>query len=395
MDVNGAARRTFQFGTRSNSLVRGGSRILWVDLQIGNRSGARALRDKDLGAISSARRLHRRPPMRTTSLRILCACTVFAWGCGSSPSSPSDGPDPRVLEGRTVNAIDGGATAGVSVQVGVRNVTSDSSGFFRVDVGGPSTHNLRVRGNTIVERETAVTGPGAEPVRVSLIPASFDLESFDQMFRSGGALQRWTTRPSLVVLASVMTYVPGLRDEYAATGEQLTEDEVDQLVMHLTEGLSILTSGTFTAFASVEIERPAAGARASVNRTGKIVMGRYNGIVTLANTIGYGQWALTGDGAVSGGAMFLDRDFDRNDNRRRLLRIHELGHALGLMHVTHRTSIMNPSIGADVTDFDRAAATIAFQRPTGNRAPDADPAGSTSIRETGRAVVWAPPVYCR
>ena len=31
--------------------------------------------------------------------------------------------------------------------------------------------------------------------------------------------------------------------------------------------------------------------------------------------------------------MFLDRDFDKNDNRRRLLRIHELGHALGLMHV--------------------------------------------------------------
>jgi hypothetical protein len=333
--------------------------------------------------------------MRTSPLGILCVSGLLAWGCGSSPSGPSDAPDPGVLQGQTVNAIDGGATAGVSVQIGVRNVNVDSNGFFRVDVGGPSTHNLRVRGSAIVERETAVTGPGAEPVRVSLIPASFDLDSFDQMFRYGGALQRWTTRPSLVVLASVMTYIPGLRDEYAATSEQLSEDEVNQLVMHLTEGLSILTAGTFTAFGSVEIERPAAGAKAAVNRPGKIVMGRYNGIVTLANTIGYGQWALNGDGAVSGGAMFLDRDFDRGDNRRRLLRIHELGHALGLMHVTNRTSIMNPAIGPDVTDFDRSAATIAFQRPTGNRAPDVDPAGSGGIRSSQRALVWAAPVYCR
>lgn len=317
-------------------------------------------------------------------------------GCGSSsPSGPSDASDPRVLEGRTVSAIDGVAAPGVSVLVGVKNVTADANGYFRVDVSGPSTHNLRVRGSSIVDRETAVTGPGAEPARVSLIPSSFDLDSFDQMFRTSGPLQRWTTRPSLVVLAPVMTYVAGLRDEYTATAEQMSEDEISQLVAHLTEGLSILTGGTFSTFASVEIDRPAAGAKASVNRPGKIVMGRYNGIVTLANTIGYGQWAMTGDGSVGGGAMFLDRDFDKNDGRRRLLRIHELGHALGLMHVTNRTSIMNPAIGPDVTDFDRASSTIAFQRPTGNRAPDVDPSGSTSIRSSRRVLEWAPPVYCR
>jgi hypothetical protein len=282
------------------------------------------------------------------------------------------------------------------VAVGVKTVTADGNGYFRVDVSGPSTHSLRVRGNSIVERETSVTGPGPEPARVSLIPSSFDLDAFDQMFRhNSGALQRWTSRPSLVVLAPVMTYLAGIRDEYTATAEQMSDDELSQLVAHLTEGLSILTAGAYTSFASVEIERPAAGAKASVNRPGRIVIGRYNGIVTLANTIGYGQWALSGDGSVVGGAMFLDKDFDKNDGRRRLLRIHELGHALGLMHVTTRTSIMNPAIGPDVSDFDRAAASIAFQRPTGNRAPDADPTGSAGIRAGTRVVEWAPPVYCR
>jgi hypothetical protein len=338
--------------------------------------------------------LHKRARMRKWSA-VLCLSFVIAVGCGgSSPSGPDDGSGSRVLEGRTVSAIDGVATPGVALVVGTRNVTADSTGYFRLDVDGPSTFNLHARGSDIVERETTLSGPGAEPARVTLIPASFDLESFNQMFRPSGGLQRWTARPGLVVLASVMSYSNGNRDEYAATSEQLSEEEVALLIAHLTEGLSVLTSGTFTSFASVDVERPSAGTRASVNRPGKIVMGRYNGIVSFANTIGFGQWALVSDGSVGGGAMFLDRDFDRNDGRRRLLRIHELGHALGLMHVTERMSIMNPSLGPDVSEFDRAAAAIAFQRPPKNQAPDTDPAGTLGTRSTDHAMVWQT-VYCR
>ena len=349
----------------------------------------------DLDGGGGACGLHPCALMRKWAAVVSLSSSVILAGCGgSSPSEPGDGSNARVLEGRTVSAIDGVVAPGVALAVGTKNVTADSNGYFRLDVGGPSTFNLRARGNNIVERETTLSGPSAEPARVSLIPSTFDLDSFNQMFRPNGGLQRWTTRPGLVVFASVMSYTGGNREEYAATSEQLTEEEVTLLINHLTEGLSILTSGTFTSFASVEVERPASGARASVNRPGKIVMGRYNGIVSFANTIGYGQWALTSDGSVGGGAMYLDRDFDKNDNRRRLLRIHELGHALGLMHVTERPSIMNPSLGPDVSDFDRAAMSIAFQRPPGNHAPDTDPSGAPTIRSTDRAMVWQT-IYCR
>ena len=342
---------------------------------------------------SNRARLQRRSRMRTWAT--VCLSAFLLAGCGGdSPSGPSDGSNERTLEGRTVNAVDGGAAPGVSLVVGTKSVTADANGYFRVDVNGPSTFNLRAHGSNVVDRETTVTGPGAEPARVSLIPTSFDLASFDQMFRPAGGLQRWTTRPGLVVLASVMSYSGGNREDYSATAEQLTDDEVTQLINHLTEGLTVLTSGTFTNFASVEVERPAAGARASVIRTGRIVVGRYNGIVSFVNTIGYGQWGLMADGSVGSGSMFLDRDFDRTDNRRRLLRIHELGHALGLMHVTERTSIMNPSLGPDITDFDRASASIAFQRPPGNRAPDTDPSGAPSLRSTEHRLVWET-IYCR
>jgi hypothetical protein len=93
--------------------------------------------------------------------------------------------------------------------------------------------------------------------------------------------------------------------------------------------------------------------------------------------------------------MFLDRDFDRNDSRRRLLRIHELGHALGYRHVTSRTSIMNPSIGPEPTDFDGAGAVLAFQRPVGNRSPDVDPSSSSrTFATTGAAARWTT-IFCR
>lgn len=317
--------------------------------------------------------------------------------CGSSsPTDPSPGGGSSLLQGQTVNAVDGAPAPSLAVQVGGRvPVTSDTNGHFEIEVGGAGSHQTTVRGSGVVERKTTVFGPTAERTRLSLIPSSFDLVAFDEMFRTSNArLTRWTSRPSLVVLASVMAYRNGAGLEYAAKSEQLTDDEVTQMIAHLTEGLALLTGNTYTSFESVRVERPAAGVRVKVLRDDHVVVGRYDGIVSFVNTIGYGQWSERSNGAVTGGAMFLDRDFDRNDVRRRLLRIHELGHALGYLHVERRASIMNPSIGPEPTEFDRQAAMIAFQRPPGNRAPDTDPSGGTFAVTTGEARVM-PPVFCR
>jgi len=91
--------------------------------------------------------------------------------------------------------------------------------------------------------------------------------------------------------------------------------------------------------------------------------------------------------------VFLDPRFDRTDARRRLLRIHELGHALGYNHVTRRPSIMNAMIGTEPTDFDRAAALVAFQRPTGNQSPDVDPDAVRAL-SAGGAAEWSDPIDC-
>jgi matrixin len=208
---------------------------------------------------------------------------------------------------------------------------------------------------------------------VSLIPADFDLGAFDEMFRSSARLQRWMAAPSLVVLTTVMQYTQGDREDYAATSEQLTEAETELLIDQLTSALSLLTGGTFPNFGNIERESAASGSRVNVQRTGKIVVGRYRGVEGFRNTIGFGSWFTNGTGEVLAGSIFLDRDFDKASEMRNLLRTHELGHALGYNHVTTRRSIMNPAIGPEPTEFDRQGSVIAFQRKPGNQSPDIDP----------------------
>jgi hypothetical protein len=298
-----------------------------------------------------------------------------------------------MLGGVAVSALDGAPTAGLSVQVGnSKAVTTDAAGRFSTEISGPGDYTAVVTGAAIVERRTMVTGPSSA-ARLSLMPASFDVRAFDEMFRTANArLQRWTSRPSLVVLGTVMNY-RGPAEEFTGTSESMTDDEISLLVAHMNEGLALMTGGTYTSFTEVKIERTASGERVSVARAGSIVVGRYNGVQTFAQTIGYGTWAESPDGTVVGGAMFLDSRFDKNDDRRRLLRIHELGHALGQLHVETRVSIMNPSIGPEPTEFDRQAAVVAFQRPPGNVSPDTDP--GTTVKTGPFNVRWSAPVSCR
>ena len=332
------------------------------------------------------------PLMRLLFVVTLCVTATACNGSGSSPTGP-DGA--RVFTGQTVSAIDGTATGVVNIRIGNQSaVQTDANGNFQVDVDGPGTYVAVVSGRPIVERRTSVTGPTSQRTKIPLIPAGFDLDAFNEMFRgSNNRLQRWTERPSLVVLGSVMKYVNGDRTEYEATSEALSDAETTAFVAHLTEGLALLTGGTYTSFASVVVERPQPGQDVNVRRARTIVAGRYVGIVTMRNTIGFGSWAEQPDGTVVGGTMWLDRDFDRDNAQRRLLRIHELGHALGYNHVTTRASVMNPAIGPEPGEFERAGALIAFQRPVGNTSPDRDPGGTTrAFRSPDGTARWSAPI---
>ena len=197
---------------------------------------------------------------------------------------------------------------------------------------------------------------------------SIDASALQEMLRGpNGQARHWNRAPELTVLVSVMQYRDGNQTAYTATAERLTDAEVDELTRDLTAGLALLTGNTYEEFAAIHREAIPEGTTMAVLRPGQIVAGRYRDVQNLQHTIGFGGSATRIDGTITGAAIILDNDFDTSSPKRRLLRIHELGHALGYNHVSSRISIMNATIGPEPTDFDRTAATIAFRPPvTGN-----------------------------
>jgi hypothetical protein len=214
------------------------------------------------------------------------------------------------------------------------------------------------------ERSSAIEWAAAQPqpeMTAALPGDGPEAAALDEMLLgSKGRLQHWTHAPELVVLVSVMDYHGDGGTESVATDTTLTDAEADGLVSDLTGALATLTDHKYVEFAAVRRETLAAGSRASISRRGQIVVGRYSGVRSLAKTIGFGGRSAWADGTIASGAIVLDSDFDRTSEQRRLLRSHELGHALGYNHVQSHLSIMNPSIGPELTEFDRMAVQVAF-----------------------------------
>src|SRR5262245_60294192 len=179
---------------------------------------------------------------------IVASLSIAFAACGASaPLAPSEGSSSgSQLRGATLNAIDGQPLGGVTTRIGSQSAVSDAAGSFQLDHLAAGKQDVVFSAASVVERHTSVA-PSDGLVQQALIPSSFDLNAFDQMFRATGRLERWITAPSLVVLTTVMNFDNGFgnSNDYKGTSEQLSEAEVDQLVAHLTAALATLTGNTF------------------------------------------------------------------------------------------------------------------------------------------------------
>ena len=214
---------------------------------------------------------------------------------------------------------------------------------------------------TSAQHQNVAGTPALVRAATSAVGDSADARAIDEMLRgTSGRDRRWTKRPHLVVLTTVMTFAEGPRTDYTATEIPLSQAELQALAKDLTAGLTLLSGHTFDAFASVRFETPEAGTAVRVVRDGEIVAARFRGVRAILKAVGYGGRTTRKDGTIMSGTVMLDEDYDRSDRRRNLLRMHELGHALGYNHVESQRSIMNATLGAEPTDFDRKVARIAF-----------------------------------
>lgn len=197
------------------------------------------------------------------------------------------------------------------------------------------------------------------------IGADVDARAIDEMLKgTAGHERHWTERPGLVVVTTVMAFADGPHQEFATVDAQLSETEAQQLADDLTTGLRVLSGQTFEHFAAVRFETPRPGTQVRVSRPGEIVVGRFRGVRAALNAVGYGGRTARPDGTITSGTVMLDEAYDTADRLRNLLRMHELGHALGYNHVLSQRSIMNATLGAEPTDFDRRVARIAFSHLT-------------------------------
>jgi hypothetical protein len=332
-----------------------------------------------------------------TSVLILIAALFTA--CSSSPVAPTSTSSPAAsttttspsgagMSGRALDAVTGAPLPSITVSLDTgASATTAADGCFLLTAPVAGLHSVIVTGPGVVQRETAIRTPSADAA-LSLIPSQFDIATYDKMIRDGGSLHRWTTAPSLVIIDAVLQFTNASDSTFTALDERLTPEESASIAADLAWGLPQATGNTFSAFASVTIESPAAGAPVNFfSRDGKIVVARFRGLSQATGYWGYGRSARR-DNDVVAGAVLIDRDFEvARGPYVRSLRVHELGHALGYCHVTTRVSFMNPAAISEPNDFDRDATRIAFQRPPGNQAPDRDPAKSLMTMSSG-AMSW-------
>jgi hypothetical protein len=277
--------------------------------------------------------------------------------------------------GRVVDALTAAGLGGVAMAgSGLSALPSGATGSF-VIVGASGSSDpvsIAFSGSGLVERHTQLRVPGPDAL-ISLIPTSFDLRAFDEMFRVPQLL-RWTDAPPLAIERRTLQFTSLSDVDFTALAESLTDGEVEDLSTDLTWALPQLTGNSFGAFASRSVQQAGEGSRVRFLTGGRITIARFAGLTAATSFWGYSRWQYRSDGAMTGGTIMLDRDFEKSGSPfRRSLRAHELGHALGCNHVTARVSVMNSNARTEPNDFDRSAGRLAFQRPPGNRSPDTDP----------------------
>ena len=315
----------------------------------------------------------------------------------ASPAAPAGSTSTPTLStstGRVVDVLSGAPllSASLALDEGSSSAVTGPDGAYRLSASETGTCLVTINGPGMVTRQTTLQMPGADAT-LSLIPSRFDLGTFDQMYRGDGALHRWTSAPSLVVLDAVLQFTAETDSAFTALDERLTAEDIASIQGDLEWGLVQATAGAFSAFASVGVESPAPGTSVNLySRAGSIVVARFRGLSLSSGHWGFGRAARHGD-TVAAGAVLLDRDFDAARTvYGRSLRVHELGHALGLCHVTSRTSFMNASATVEPTDFDRDAAMVAYQRAPGSQSPDRDASASRPTSLAARPS-WTPIVH--
>src|SRR5262245_35345894 len=220
-----------------------------------------------------------RTHVRLPSAAALLTCALGCGGREAGPTAPTgSGPTAsvRIVSTLTDQPVSGATVTGASV----RSTGPDSDGVVILEASGPGRYAIRAAAAEFVTRQTTVAIPGSD-ARLDLIPSSFDLMAFDQMFRgatSAGRLIKWLVPPTLVVQRSELLWANSPSDTYRAEDEQWTDSEMDAVIADLIFGLQTISANVFPSFSAIRVEQAAAGTMLTVPQPGAIVVARYRSL---------------------------------------------------------------------------------------------------------------------
>jgi hypothetical protein len=299
--------------------------------------------------------------------------------CGHvNPTSPGDTPTVDVVNPDATGQVVGigNVTNGISnvviSGVGALGARTDARGFFTL-TASTSTYALLLTHPDFVERRTAAILP-ASGLHLSMIPSTFNQPAFEEFAPRATAtgLRRWTENPSLTILANVVEY-DGVAYDPLVTDRQVSDGDMGCMRDGVQRAIAPMSDGTMT-FRNVDVLSLPPGSRFSIPSTteGTIVLAVARGLVANGRASAF---AGVQPNVLVRGVVWISADnLSLCGSTAARVYPHELGHALGYQHVTLEPSVMsgiNPT--SALTEFDREALRIVYQRPPGNRAPDIDP----------------------
>ena len=320
-----------------------------------------------------------------SKLHVATAVIVLSLGCGaSSPTVPTPQPPTppanTTVTGTVVDALTDQPIQGVTIRpTGLEEVTTNAGGQFTLTYPGQVQFDVRpamFSSPNTVERSLSLKLPLVGAMRPSLIPKSFDLTSFDAMFRShAGVLRRWVVQPTLVVERRVLAFTAVNDQGFRATAAVTSAADAQSIADDLSTALTQLSGNTFPGFREVRIETSEEGAMVPTTRLGVMVAARFEGLDRLTGSAAWGHYYYyTSTQEVIQGTIFLDPLYENSAPGAvvRSTRMHVLGHAMAWWDVETVPSVMNENVDNAPTEFDRMGSRLAFLRSPGNRTPDTD-----------------------
>lgn len=296
-------------------------------------------------------------------------------GCGGSPQAPTPPPPPPPaaaqpwsVSGRVTATFAGGPISNAHVEAFITSATSDGDGRFTLTAPAAPSGNqaITVTAAGYRPRETVIRVPRTSDLIVDLMPtaAPFSEAFFNELARD--ALDSPGVEYPLFRWPSALKFYLKTMDE---NGRPLSADVLALVRRGIRDGVHYYTAGTYEAV----IEE---GSETLPERVGYVnVIPRQ--VIPEGDFCGYAS-------SVGANPMTIQLRIDRCGCGSIKIPIdiviHEIGHAVGMFHVSDRNSIMNATEFFNCRDMipsalERHHAALIYARPRGNLAPDRDPGG--------------------